>query len=272
MVSNNFEKNGFELYKNILSKDITDSLYDFLFQEMNLSIESLKNVTKGFTSGDLVKDINYIFENIETLGLDSSIISLATGLYPLNVRLSTELFKLLESDKLLSILKKLLKTDHLKMHMPPAARFVLPNNKNAMAPAHNDVMYNTYVDDFIVVWVPLTSITIGPTGSGGLAFFESPSNIENIFTKENLHAYWLSELDTKNLKQIHLELEPGDVFIFNKYVVHKSMLNNSDLPRISIDYRFFSGALKSTKHCYDLSTKQIIAPQILNNKEIENVL
>lgn len=259
-MKHDIDKDGFQIFKGVIPAYIIKDIYMFLTDEMHLALQVLRDYMHPFTSGDIISDIDYLIKNKDKLNTDNSMLSLATGLYPLEVRLSEKLRAIHESDTLISKLQELLQTKHLKMHMPPAARFVLPNNIHAMAPAHQDTSYNTYVEDFLVVWVPFTKIN---KQSGGVAFFEGTSKLGNLHYEKSDHPYWMPPLNVEGFNMVCFELEPGDVIIFNKHAAHQSMLNISPTARISIDYRFFDARLESEKHCYDLTTKEIIYPKKL---------
>jgi hypothetical protein len=81
-----------------------------------------------------------------------------TGHFPLEVRLSENLWKIPYSESFYSIIKTILRSENVFMHMPPTARFVLPGNVYAGVPPHQDISYNKHMTDFITVWVPLVDI------------------------------------------------------------------------------------------------------------------
>jgi ectoine hydroxylase-related dioxygenase (phytanoyl-CoA dioxygenase family) len=73
---------------------------------------------------------------------------------------------------------------------------------------------------------------------------------------------WIEGVPVEGLKPVNcVPMVPGDVLIFNPYVVHGSMPNVSDKIRYSIDCRFFGSDGKSSKHYLDLATWSVTAPE-----------
>ncbi|HJZ54946.1 MAG TPA: phytanoyl-CoA dioxygenase family protein, partial [Gemmataceae bacterium] len=59
---------------------------------------------------------------------------------------------------------------------------------------------------------------------------------------------------------VYYHMQPGDVLVFEKTVVHASKPNTSDHMRLSLDYRFFGSAASTTKHYLDLDTREVVSP------------
>lgn len=140
--------------------------------------------------------------------------------------------------------------------MPPTARFVLPNSLNSKVPPHQDFSYNQHLDDFIVLWLPLVSLT---QKRRGLIVYKG-SHGKKLQTVKSKN-YWFKGLDIKNFKETKINmLNIGDIVLLSSTIIHASDINYSKSIRYSIDYRFFSHPNKSRKHYFDFSLNKLIVP------------
>src|SRR5262245_3505512 len=161
------------------------------------------------------------------------------GHFPLPVRLGEALWAIPLHLSNNSIPHDLLKAQRLFVHMPPAARFVLPGNSKAAVPAHQDVSYNKHLGSFCVVWVPLVEID---ERCGGMAVFPQTQGLGELFEGESVAATdgWIPPIKTAGFERVELRpLSPGDIVVMGNETVHESLPNTSDWIRVSIDFRFF---------------------------------
>lgn len=179
-----------------------------------------------------------------------------SGHFPLQARLSPRLWALPRLPAVRAMLEALFNDTRLFMHMPPVARFVLPGNRHAGVPAHQDVSYNKHMSDFVTVWVPMVTID---EACGGVAIFEgSGAEPEHAMSKRD--GFWFKPVPSEKYKRVHFPMNVGDALLLNPRVIHGSMPNHSTRTRISVDYRFFGGADHSTKHVLDMQTWKVIEP------------
>src|SRR5690606_32029103 len=142
-----------------------------------------------------------------------------------------------------------------RLHLPPTARFILPQNVHAAVPPHQDISYNKHVEDFFVLWIPYCKIddhcggVIVHKGTGQL-----PEQLQNFDRK-----FWLQVVPDLGYEKIHCTMYVGDALLLNKWVVHESAGNTSDRIRYSSDFRFFCGP--SSKHYLDLKDWTVVAPK-----------
>jgi hypothetical protein len=182
------------------------------------------------------------------------------GHFPLPVRLNEMLWKIPLHLADQPFLYEILSARKLCTHMPPTARFVLPENIKAAVPAHQDVSYNKHLGAFCVVWVPLVEID---SKCGGMALFPRTQDRGELFRGKPVAAAdgWIPAVDTSDFERIEMQpLSPGDIVVMGDKTVHESMPNRSDRLRLSIDYRFFAGDSGSTKHYLDLTQHRVVAP------------
>jgi ectoine hydroxylase-related dioxygenase (phytanoyl-CoA dioxygenase family) len=117
-------------------------------------------------------------------------------------------------------------------------------------PPHQDISYNKHLSDFITVWIPLVKIN---NHSGCLRMFKKKYR-KILKTKKVYNTIWNKIKNTglgpyKDLNNLNL----GDIVIFNKYKLHTSVPNNSNIIRFSLDLRFFFTRDQSSKSFYDIS-------------------
>lgn len=217
--------------------------------EVRQFIENGYHVFRHAIEHVVLRDIRLFLESVTDVS-DS-------GEYPLKARLSEELLAIPKNNDMRWILRDVLDSQELYMHMPPMARVVKPGNSVAAVPSHQDVSYNGHMSDFVTVWIPLTKID---EECGGVAVYEGSGKADRIPTWKPEDAIWLHGVNTDDYRQKKLDMEVGDVLVMNKSIIHKSMPNTSDHPRYSVDYRFFGSGQTSTKHYLDMQTFEVIAP------------
>lgn len=182
------------------------------------------------------------------------------GHFPLAVRLDETLWRIPFALADQAFLYEFLGAKSLFVHMPPAARFVLPGNVKAAVPAHQDITYNKHLGPFCVVWVPLVEID---RSCGGMAVFPRTQGRGELFHGETVAPSdgWIPPIDTSKLERVELQpLAPGDVVVMGNETVHESMPNRSQRIRLSVDFRFFGDNSRSSKHYLDLTQRRVVAP------------
>lgn len=263
------EIHGFQIFREAVSSETIMSVKQFLEKELSHAIEILTpwgisslNSESGHKAGELLA-------GNQSEWLEDSVKSLLAGHFPLSTRLSERLWELPKDSGLRSILNVLFRGQPISMHMPPVARFVLPENFGAAVPPHKDSDYNLHLSDFFTVWIPLVDID---SECGGISFYLESGDQESVFESEardselnkdtnQTSKYWLPALSTNSYHRIICSpILPGDVVVFNQEVVHGSESNISSRTRLSIDMRFFTTNLVSKKHSLDLQEWRIINP------------
>lgn len=120
----------------------------------------------------------------------------------------------------------------------PSVRIQFPNMKTVNF--HNDVMYG-HGNDIINVWIPITKVQ----GKNSLHVLnkEDSKRVINIFKNQELSLLDLNEICTPLSKPLNMNF--GQYFIFNTWILHGTFNNNLDQTRISFDMRFLP---KNSKH------------------------
>jgi len=230
-----------------LSSEIAPTIEPIL-GEMGLATED--DLQRSMANGGIGLDQYRSLSEVSRKGL--------TGQFRLEARLSRVLHEIPRSPQVHDLLKRVLGSEKVFMHLPPVARFVFPKNHMAWVPAHRDVVYNGHLSNFLVMWVPLVPID---ELCGGVEFFPEvgPHSIDVVDLDPDKP--WLSPVSTAGLRGVHPAMEPGDVLLFDRNVVHQSVENVSDRTRLSIDFRFFGEHDSSTKSFLDLETGEATHPE-----------
>ncbi|HTJ96087.1 MAG TPA: phytanoyl-CoA dioxygenase family protein [Rhodocyclaceae bacterium] len=191
----------------------------------------------------------------EGTNLDPAIKQVLLGHFPLKVRLSERINPLALHLGQSTLLKRLLNSEHLFMHMPAMMRFVPPHYRPAAVPPHQDSSYNAHMDNFVTVWTPLVPID---KECGGMIMYEGSQHRTEAVAQGNNG--WLEAIDTSTFPAHQLVgLEPGDVVILSPQIVHGSAPNVSNRTRLSMDLRIFGEHARSSKHHMNLDTLEILA-------------
>lgn len=258
-----FQENGWAIVRDVVKLEALDTIRLFLEQE---KLELLKKIESEMgLSEDKIIPFLEASKKDETLlaSLSKTIQDALFGHYGLETRLADVLRLIPQQPELQQLLKAVLQSNKLYLHMPPTARFILPHNNFAGVPAHQDVSYNQHMSNFVVCWVPFVKID---AQCGGVRIWKN-SNIQknlledaNYIVQENMPLFWHAGLKTDEFEEFHADMNPGDILLLNKWIVHESIGNNADYTRLSIDYRFFGEHDTSTKHFFDFEKNIVINP------------
>lgn len=257
-----FYNEGYQVIPKLFSEETLLPIDRFLTSQMDVSLETLRPFLDFDEHVGMGGAVSSAFSSREDLiKLPHDVRNVLCGHFHLEARLSKVLWRILDEKGLHDILKRLFNHSNPRMHLPPAARFVLPGNHNAAVPAHQDFSYNQHVNNLVTLWVPLVEIT---DHCGGVNVFPGTNqSVSRNREKENL--FWLPGILTEQFKKVHCKMKVGDALLLNQFIVHESAPNESDRVRISVDYRFFDGEDKSTKHCLDIKNREIITPQLVES-------
>lgn len=152
---------------------------------------------------------------------------------------SEPLFNLITHPKVLDVVASLIGSD-IQFNGDFWVRPKLPNEKLTTLPWHQDSAYmpNTETDTHLTVWLPLVDVK---TTNGALQFLPG-SHKKGLQTYHRVpgEAFAVPVLPpTSSETDIEtLEMQKGDLLIFNNLVFHRSLLNRSDTIRWSSDFRF----------------------------------
>jgi ectoine hydroxylase-related dioxygenase (phytanoyl-CoA dioxygenase family) len=256
MTESFFWQFGFEVFRNVVPKEIIYEIAGFLNERIEASVSAAKDEIGCSLDSNFVETIADISSGCRggVESLTKSTRDTLTGHFPLDVRLSETLWKIPYSEPLRSIIKTILRSENIFMHMPPTARFVLPGNIYAGVPPHQDISYNKHMTDFVTVWTPLVDID---EECGGVTVYEG-SGYDNEHPVESLSSeFWQRGVSVDAYKPNHCCMNAGDILILNKFIIHGSRFNQSNKTRISIDFRFFGEHARSNKHYLDIQQRKV---------------
>ena len=184
-----------------------------------------------------------------------------SGTFPFAVRRSEVLWRIPNCRKLRKMLSAILGSAELFMHMLPTARFVPPSYSHAAVPPHRDIAYNNHLSDFVTVWTPFMLID---EECGGVRVYRnsiqtdlSPPAQEPSTAPSR---FWVPGQETIGFNHVDCFMEPGDVLIFHRGLLHGSRPNHSDRIRLSMDMRIFGSNARTTKHYLDMQELRVFEP------------
>jgi hypothetical protein len=252
-----FRELGYQVIANVIPAELVADIQHFLGEHVDKMLDTLSKF--GVTS-----DINTAGGQIaatlrNTSSLSDDLKVLMTGHFPLEVRLDKKLLSIPKDGRVRGLLESIHETKSLRMHMPPMARYIMPGNTEAGVPPHQDVSYNGHMDNFITMWVPL--VPVDAKCGGVTAYPGGPKRkIEVVKRVEN--GVWIEGIPTEGLHAENcVPMNPGDVLVFDRFLVHGSMPNTSDRIRFSLDYRFFPASSPSSKHYLDMNSWEVFQPE-----------
>ena len=152
---------------------------------------------------------------------------------------SEALFNLITHPKMLDILESLIGSD-IQFNGDFWVRPKLPNEKLTTLPWHQDSAYmpETENDTHLTVWLPLVDVKLE---NGPLQFLPG-SHKSGLQTYHRVpgEAFAVPVLSpTSSDTDIDtLEMQKGDLLVFNNLVFHRSLVNHSNSIRWSTDFRF----------------------------------
>lgn len=254
-----FHKHGYQVFENIIGDEILERIRLVLETDANESIKRACAELGCNNSGNLVEIIDSISREKGVLldKLSKSTRDTLSGHISLSTRLSEDLRLIPQIHKVKEVIKSALKSENIFMHMPPTARFVLPQNVHAGVPPHQDISYNKHMTNFVVLWVPLVDID---DFCGGVQVYKGSGQEPEHAVLQGEGRFWQDGVPTKNFEPIHCKIKKGGALLLNKWVIHSSMPNFSNITRYSIDHRFFGDKDRSTKHYLDIQNSVVVDP------------
>lgn len=254
-----FLKLGYQLFNNVIPLELASALHRLLAAELEQAFALLSPFVGKADVMTAGVNISTLLASSLASTLDRETRALMTGHFPTALRLSQDFWEVARTPALRKILEAALGSDHLRMHMPPMARFILPNNSEAGVPPHRDASYNTHMNNFVTVWILLVEID---EKCGGVTIYEGRKDGLIPATRMVQNGIWIEGVSVQGLKPVAcVPMVPGDILVFNPYVVHGSMPNVSKRIRFSMDCRFFGAVGHSSKHYLDMATWCVVTPE-----------
>jgi hypothetical protein len=121
-----------------------------------------------------------------------------------------------------------------------AVRLDLSNNQNWNLDWHQENSYVGSKNKFIFLWFPLLNKNDSNTGGLGIydKFISKAYNF-NIKKKNNSQIQKIPNFKLKKNYSKEVKLNMGDLLIFDKYLFHKSVVNNSYKSKLSCVMSFY---------------------------------
>lgn len=255
-----FHTHGYQVIPGVVDHEVVRSLLTYLSADADDALTLLMADLRCPDLAGLKRRMDEMVDGPELGKLTRDQRMIISGHFPLETRLSRTLWQVPRLAAVRRVLETALGATQLYMHMPPTARFVLPGNRHAAVPAHQDVSYNRHMNDFVTLWVPLTPID---QQCGGVAVYPgtgSPIERQSPSEAPDAQKLWLNGVTTDGMPRVHCTMGIGDALLLNPWIVHESMPNLSSRVRYSVDFRFFARRENSSKHLLDMQTWQVVEP------------
>ena len=251
-----YKRDDYVVIKGFLPASIIGPYKQFIQNALNHDVESvLGRWGLSVHSNDGDAQARTLLANAST-AVPEDEQKVLTGHFPLSVRMSDVINPIAEFIGKSPIIRDILGSQQLYMHMPPMLRYVPPGYTLAAVPPHKDTSYNRHMSDFITIWTPMVPIN---QRCGGLVIYEGSQHAADTVKETQQFDRWLPPLDVSGYTRRQLvDLDLGDVVILSPQIIHESAANISDGVRLSMDLRIFGEDATSTKHCLDLQRLQIL--------------
>jgi hypothetical protein len=250
-----FRDSGYQISSDVIDSETLRTIRLFLEEGAREALDQIRKVIPFERSDELIALVDERQHAGSVDLLEPEISKLVSGHLPLHRRLDSRLWAVARSPGLRRILKQLFPGQQVRMHLPPAARYVLPGNHHAMVPAHQDFTYNKHMPEFVTIWIPFVPID---KKCGGVAVYRGTHRTPELVQSER-RGFWFEGISKEAADIVPCEVPLGGALLLSPSIIHGSSPNASNRVRYSIDYRFF-GDGGSSKHYLDLETMNVVAP------------
>jgi phytanoyl-CoA hydroxylase len=150
-----------------------------------------------------------------------------------------DMFSFFKHPVMLNVASDLLGTSEVSVHGIFNARPKLPDQKWTDTPWHQDAQYYRDAENVHVLsmWMPLQKVTEVNSCLQVAPGFFTDTLLDGAIDEET-NFLGLTKEDAQLLKGLSIEMEPGDVLVFNQLVPHRALPNKSDHVRWSMDIRY----------------------------------
>ena len=247
----------FMLIRDVFGEDEVNEFNAWFCAEKKVAIEALTNKL-GLSSPNaalsFVRDLSLAEGDKAKLDRETKL--LATGFLTAEARLSDYLRGFIVNSKLPEVAADVLRDPSPRMHFPPIPRYVLPGTSVGLIKPHQDVSYNRHLSDFLVAWVPFVEIT---ERCGGINVYPEASSASEVMEGSGTTEWlYLPPIEVSEKDALHIEMNPGDMLLMSKWLVHASRPNTSSMDRVSLSMRLFPGSVETEKPYMDLGSGKVI--------------
>ena len=228
-----FTKNGYLVVHDALNPEDLEPLISLITEVVDRRTHEFYNEK---TISNVHEDMSFErrwYTVLQECGRENEVFGWHTLVY------SEALFKLITNRKVLDIIEKLI-GDEIQFNGDFWVRPKLPNEKLTTLPWHQDSAYmpDTEHDLHLTVWLPLVDVNIR---NGALQFLPR-SHTEGLKSYHRVEgeafAVPVIPPTSSHIDIQTLEMKKGDLLVFNNLVFHRSLLNQSDSIRWSVDFRY----------------------------------
>lgn len=264
---NDFNHNGYKLIKNFFPKEVINKVYEetcsiYKTQLLHLNMIPQKNISKSEFEKALVK----LFEEHNSIFINCG----------KQCQHLISLWQLSLDEKLIKTLKKYgIKNPHISTRpvLFSNNKLIAKNSINHTVPPHQDWASMQGSINSIVVWIPLIDIN---QDLGSIALVPG-SHKEGLISNQKINNFGMVDkyIDSDF---ISYDVEPGDILLFNSFLVHKSGNNITNSIRWSCHMRYndlddSSFIERGYPHSYIYKPiEEYLTPNFNSQKEINKYL
>lgn len=148
-------------------------------------------------------------------------------------------YEFLKHPVFLDLAADLLGTDEVSVHGIFNARPKLPDQKWTDTPWHQDAQYYRDAEHRHVVsmWMPLQRVTEQNSCLQMAPGFYKDKLLDATLDEESGFV-GLSKEEARSLQGVSIEMDPGDIVVFDHMIPHRALPNHSDAVRWSMDIRY----------------------------------
>jgi hypothetical protein len=247
---------GYTVLRDVVPRHLVDACYSLFSKHIKRELGPHDGRDGHATR---VRADDLLLHEASASELSDQEVSFLRGQMPLVVRLSEEVMSVAHALHASGTLSKVgLDPKSARLHLPPMGRFILPGSQVSGVPPHADDDYNQHLSQFLVTWIPLVPVD---AQCGGVRMFDAPTPGKHDSASEGTRdrvgtsgsvRTWHPARDTRDLVSVDVvPMHPGDVLVFDSWVVHGSMPNNSERCRFSLDMRWFPAHVDSNRSFFD---------------------
>ena len=264
---NDFNHNGYKLIKNFFPKEVINKVYEetcsiYKTQLLHLNMIPHKNISKSEFEKALVK----LFEEHNSIFINCG----------KQCQHLISLWQLSLDEKLIKTLKKYgIEKPHISTRpvLFSNNKLIAKNSINHTVPPHQDWASMQGSINSIVVWIPLIDIN---QDLGSIALVPG-SHKEGLISNQKINNFGMVDkyIDSDF---ISYDVEPGDILLFNSFLVHKSGNNITNSIRWSCHMRYndlddSSFIERGYPHAYIYKPiEEYLTPNFNSQKEINKYL
>ncbi len=230
---NNYKNNGYVILKNFIDKEKLESL------EQSIKAQILYHMNRHNLK---IKDtfVDYGIIEMNKIRKDKKNFDSIQVIYNL-VRKLPELYKIIGDEKLIEKIRLLsgMESDQSPYIWENFLRIDPPHDSTFDLNWHQESYFTLPNSNSVQLWSPVIN-QVSLKNTGTMCALKESSRLgeitHNIIKKNGYIHEGIFDDDIKDLKleELHFELSPGDILLFNEHLVHKTIHNTGEKVRFTM--------------------------------------